>query len=121
MASPSTSTLRSGTVSRLTAAGALEKSSTRRCGACCWNGAKKSPPNQPGPPLLRGEGRCGGACNPDQKRDRNRQRDQRAGLGEHAKKGSGLRHPARSQRKWKAPAIIAESGRKRADFAPING
>ncbi len=59
MPSPSTSTLRSGTVSCFAGGGALEKSSRGRCGACCWNGAKKSPPNQP-PPPLRGAGRCGG-------------------------------------------------------------
>src|SRR4051794_29180957 len=64
MPSPSTSTLRSGTVSRLAGAGALEKSCRGACGACCWNGAKKSPPNQP-PPLLRGgAGRCCGGGPP---------------------------------------------------------
>src|SRR3954465_5756461 len=58
MPSPSTSTLRSGTKagSRLSGGGALELSWMTRLGACCWNGAKKSPPNQP-PPLLRGAGR----------------------------------------------------------------
>ena len=34
---------------------------------------------------------------PDQKRDRNRQRHQRAGIGEHAQEGLWLSHPARSQ------------------------
>ena len=34
---------------------------------------------------------------PDQKRDRNRQRDQRAGFGKHAQEGLWLSHPARSQ------------------------
>ena len=62
MASPSTNTFRSGTVSRLAGAGALEKSCRWACGACCccWNGAKKSPPNQPPPPLRGGAGRDGG-------------------------------------------------------------
>ncbi len=59
MASPSTSTLRSGMVSRLAGAGALEKSWRGACGACCWNGAKKSPPNQPPPPLRGAAGRGG--------------------------------------------------------------
>ena len=65
MASPSTSTLRSGTVSRLAGGGALEKSWRGACGACCccWNGAKKSPPNQPPPPLRRRR-RCGGPPKP---------------------------------------------------------
>src|SRR6266403_299387 len=57
MPSPSTSTLRSGTVSRFSGGGALEKFSMIRFGACCWNGANRSPPNQPPPnppPLLRG-------------------------------------------------------------------
>src|ERR1700731_4378160 len=62
MPSPSTSTLRSGTVSRFSGGGALEKFSTR-LGACCWNGANRSPPNQPPPPnpplLERGCGRGG--------------------------------------------------------------
>src|SRR3984957_18081251 len=52
MPSPSTSTLRSGTVSRFSGDGAWEKSSrmTRsRLGACCWNGANRSPPGQPPP------------------------------------------------------------------------
>src|ERR1700757_4949742 len=71
MPSPSTSTLRSGTMlgSRFSGGGALEKS-------CCWevrglgcswrNGEKKSPPNQPPPPPNqppppeRGAARCGG-------------------------------------------------------------
>src|SRR5580700_10211723 len=64
MPSPSTSTLRSGTVSRFSGAGALEKSSRMtRLGACCWNGANRSPPNQPpppNPPLL--ERGCGCGC-----------------------------------------------------------
>jgi hypothetical protein len=34
---------------------------------------------------------------PDQKRDRNRQRHQGAGVGKHAQKGLWLSHPARSQ------------------------
>src|SRR5216684_8008191 len=60
MASPSTSTLLSGTLSRFSGAGALEKSSRiTRLGAGCWNGANRSPPNQPplrccgGPPKLK--------------------------------------------------------------------
>src|SRR6476661_5439344 len=53
MASPSTSTLRSGTVSRFSGGGALEKFWIG-FGACCWNGANRSPPNQP---PLRGCGR----------------------------------------------------------------
>src|SRR5438270_13735769 len=60
MASPSTSTLRSGTVSRFSGGGALEKVSTRlgACCCCCWIGVTRSPPNQPPPPpLLRGWGR----------------------------------------------------------------
>src|SRR5258708_33481810 len=64
MASPSTTTLRSGTAafSRFSGGGALEKFSIR-FGACCWNGANRSPPNQPPPPPpyppLRGGGRGG--------------------------------------------------------------
>src|SRR5580704_16334118 len=62
MPSPSTNTLRSGTLSRFSGGGALEKFSITRRGACCWNGANRSPPNQPPPPpnpgLLRGCG-CG--------------------------------------------------------------
>src|SRR5260370_14989403 len=60
IASPSTSTLRSGTVSRFSGGGALEKSSriTFFGACCCWNGVKKSPPNQP-PPPPRGCCRCG--------------------------------------------------------------
>src|SRR6266481_1078194 len=60
MPSPSTSTLRSGTVSRFSGGGALEKFSIRFgaccCCCCCWNGANTSPPNQPppNPPPLRG-------------------------------------------------------------------
>src|ERR1700736_4151889 len=52
MPSPSTSTLRSGTVSRFSGGGALEKLSAffGAC-CCCWNGANRSPPNQPPPPL----------------------------------------------------------------------
>src|SRR5438094_2412358 len=64
MPSPSTSTLRSGTIaeSRFSGGGALEKSWITRLGCCCWNGAKNSPPNQPraagrggagGPPKLK--------------------------------------------------------------------
>src|SRR5260370_38020527 len=50
MASPSTSTLRSGTLSRFSGGGAFEKSSgIPRVGAGCWNGANRSPPNQPPP------------------------------------------------------------------------
>ena len=59
MPSPSTSTLRSGMVSRFSGGGALEKFSIRfgACCCCCWNGVNRSPPNQPpGPPLLRGGG-----------------------------------------------------------------
>ena len=57
-----------------------------------------------------------GAGDPDQKRDRHLQRDQRAGFGEGAEKGLWLLHPARSQWLVRAPAIIAESGCKRAVF-----
>ena len=56
------------------------------------------------------------ARDPDQQRDRNRQHDQRAGLGEHAQKGLWFRHPARSQWIREVSNIVAESGRKRADF-----
>src|ERR1700692_3263748 len=67
MPSPSTSTLRSGTDSRFSGGGALEKFSIR-FGACCWNGANRSPPNQPPPPccpLLRGGCiSCGGRGGP---------------------------------------------------------
>src|SRR5258707_3994336 len=61
IASPSTSTLRSGTLSRFSGGGALEKSSriTFFGACCCWNGVKKSPPNQPPPPPPRGCGRGG--------------------------------------------------------------
>src|SRR5882724_8695929 len=121
MASPSTSTLRSGAVSRLSGGGALEKSSRTRClGACCWKGANRSPPNQPppppkpppNPPLLRG---CG-SDDSNRQRNRDSQRDQRAALGENAQKGFWLCHAL--VRNESRKVIIAESGRKRADFAP---
>ena len=65
--------------------------------------------------------RGGRARDPDQHRNRNRQRDQQAGLGEHAQEGLRLRqHRTRSQWVVRRQNIIAESGRKRADFAPIS-
>src|ERR1035438_4333693 len=68
MPSPSTNTLRSGTLalSRFSGGGAFEKSCWIRLGCCCWNGVNRSPPNQPPPPPkpppnppLRGGGRAG--------------------------------------------------------------
>ena len=59
---------------------------------------------------------------PDQHGDRNGQRDQRAAFGEHPEKGLLLGHAARrhGSSEWIvwAIAIIAESGRKRADSSP---
>ncbi|MEH2523457.1 hypothetical protein V1288_001366 [Bradyrhizobium sp. AZCC 2176] len=56
------------------------------------------------------------ADDPDQKRDRNRQRHQRAGVGENAQEGLWLSHPARVAMDREVSNIVLESGRKRADF-----
>ena len=109
MASPSTSTLRSGTVSRLAGPGAREKSWRGACGACLLEWLKEIAAKPAAATLRRlplrrtaeaaeiEELRRRRANDPDQKRDRNRQRHQRAGVGEHAQKGLWLSHPARSQ------------------------
>jgi hypothetical protein len=60
--------------------------------------------------------RRGGAGDPDQKRDRDCDRDQRAGLGEHAQEGLWLRHQSSVEMDFEDNAILAESGRKRAYF-----
>src|SRR6202011_3303602 len=56
--------------------------------------------------------RRSGAGDPDQQRDRHRQRDQRAGFGEHAQEGLWLRHEL-GRDDLETSAILAESGRKR--------
>src|SRR5215213_3834285 len=111
--------------SRLSGAGALEKFSTR-LGACCWNGAKKSPPNQP--PPLRGCDRCGGP--PKLKNcaeagptipTSNATATASATSGPDSvntpRKDLGFRIRI-DRNEDQATAIIAESGRKRADFPP---
>ena len=111
MASPSTSTLRSGTVSRFSGGGAREKS---------WCGALRllllerreevaAEPAAAAPPLAaaawRGrateageieELRRGGTDDADQHRKRHRQHDQRAGLGQSLKNDLGLDMRSRS-------------------------
>ena len=108
MASPSTSTLRSGTTSRraLPAAAPGKNPAAR----CCWRlllerreeiaaepaaaTAARRRRAAGGPPKSAEieELRRGRPGDPDQQRDRNRQRDQRAGFGEHPQKGLRLRH-----------------------------
>src|SRR6202048_336765 len=120
MASPSTSTLRSGTLSRFSGGGALEKSSrTTRLGACCWNGAKRSPPNQPplrgcgGPPKLKN---CADAGPTIPTSSATATASTISGpVSVNTRKedfGFGMRIDRNGNQ---AMVIIAESGRKRAD------
>jgi hypothetical protein len=51
---------------------------------------------------------------PNQKRNRHRQHDKRAGLGEQSQEGFRLQHAARSLSEIVIDNVIAESGRKRA-------
>jgi hypothetical protein len=58
---------------------------------------------------------------PDQKRDHNREHGQRAGIGKHAQKGFWLSHPGSVAMDRDVSNIVAESGRKRADFPHKSG
>src|SRR6185369_272589 len=58
---------------------------------------------------------------PDQKRDHNREHGQRAGIGKHAQKGFWLSHPGSVAMDCDVSNIVAESGRKRADFPHKSG
>src|SRR6185312_16976055 len=127
MPSPMTITLRSGTLSRFSGSGALEKSWYTRFGCCCWNGEKKSPKKPP--PLLRGAaGRCpkppklkncaeAGATMPTNSAIATQSTASGPGSVRILGNDGGLimqlgRNFENGNR------IIAESGRKRADYLP---
>src|SRR5450755_2459356 len=124
MASPSTSTLRSATLSRFSGAGALEKSSRiTRLGAGCWKGANRSPPNQPplrccgGPPKLKNCADAGPTI-PTSSATATASTISGPVSANTRKKdfGFGMRIDRNG---IQAMVIVAESGRKRADKSAI--
>ena len=101
------------------------------CGACCWNGAKKSPPNQPPPPPRGGAGPRGRETAEIEELRRSRSRDADKNAIATASTISGPVSVNMRKKDFgfdirlgrngrEGVSIIAESGRKRADFSTIN-